>query len=149
MTRFALEDLPPAMREQARAQMEDRKAAQLVSILRKPSKYSNEPVKFDGRTFASKWELNRYHELSQQVAALLISDLFLQVPFSLDAWSPKGPVRLGAFIADFTYRRNGTLVVEDTKSEATRRVPLYIWKRAHMRAQYGIEIVEITRKRKK
>lgn len=163
MSRFTLDDLSPEHREQATAQLKPEPVS-LYEIERRwnrrnypkgpsdqaqPRKYRNEPVEFEGRTFDSRWELQRYKELRNQVDAGLIVDLYLQVPFSLEVWTPKGPVRVAAYIADATYRRDGSLVVEDAKSAATRKNPVYALKRKMFEAQYGIAITEVQRQRRK
>lgn len=141
MTRFAsLEELPEAMRGQVRAQ---------VLIEAKPRKYRNEPVTVGTRTFDSKFEAQRYQELLNLAAAELITDLYVQVPFGLDAWTATGPARIGAYLADFTYRRDGALIVEDVKSASTRKDKTYVWKRRHFEAQYGYTIVEVERQRRR
>ena len=45
--------------------------------------------------------------------------------------------------ADFSYRENGALVVEDVKSSATR-TRTYLDKRKLMREIHGIEVREVT-----
>ena len=44
--------------------------------------------------------------------------------------------------ADFSYRRNGELIVEDVKSAATR-TRVYINKRKLMQEKYGITVREV------
>lgn len=177
MSRYTLEDverLPTAMRDQVRAQMQDKEMLDSVRVAlsgglppntarrmlndaadvprgtEKPSnKYGNQPTSIGGLMFQSKWEATRYQELCNQVDVGLITDLQLQVSFALEAWTAVGPVRLGAYIADFTFRRAGELVIEDAKSEATRRKELYVWKKKHVEAQYGITITETQRRRRK
>ena len=48
---------------------------------------------------------------------------------------------MGRYEADFVYvdLTNGAVTVEDCKGF---RTDLYIWKRKHMKAQYGIDILE-------
>lgn len=171
MSRLTVEDLPPAMREQARAQLNQPPGPSLVytkacplplysdqsraahsplqCLQPTPRKYRNEPITVDGRTFDSKWEYQRYTELRNQVAAGLVTDLYAQVPFGLDVWSSAGPVRVGCWVADFTYRREGAMVVEDAKSSATRKNSTYQLKRKMFEAQYGIAITEVERRRRK
>jgi len=49
------------------------------------------------------------------------------------------------YIADFTYiqTKSGNLIVEDTKSPATRKLAPYRLKKKMMAAQYKIEIKEV------
>ena len=42
--------------------------------------------------------------------------------------------------ADFVYKRDGKLVVEDVKGQKT---PLYNWKKAEMYEKYGILVQEV------
>lgn len=175
MSRFdSIDDLPEHMREQARAQIDQQGRTSAIygkkclfpvgtfvespctPLAAKPRKYRNEPVEFDGHTFASKWEKQRYVELSNQVDAGLICDLRLQVEFALDMYSHQGPVRVAAYIADFVYRRCGQQilvhvppmkgqVIEDCKSAATKRDKVYALKRRMFEAQYGMTITEVER----
>jgi hypothetical protein len=46
-------------------------------------------------------------------------------------------------VADFTYMRDGKLLVEDVKSEATRKNRTYIQKRKQMLDKHGITVKEI------
>jgi hypothetical protein len=176
--RFTLDDLPPQMREQARAQMGapatgvSEASAVAVALqstqqhgcsteqilesvfayepAKKRSKYGNHPAEVDGIGFQSKWEAQRYVELRNQQDAGLITDLKLQQSFALEAWTNDcGPVRIGAWIADFTYRRVGVFIAEDAKSVATRAKELYRWKKKHFESQYGMQITEVERARKR
>lgn len=163
--RFTLTDLPPAMREQAMEQMGTSGVIVhppgLVSFgpevlaaieQRKLRKYRNEPIEVDGQRFDSRWEAQRYRELSNQLLLGQIHSLIIQPEFALEAWTAQGPVRIGAYIADFTYWRHvptskHIFVVEDDKSAATKRDKVYVWKRKHFEAQYGMAITEVERKR--
>jgi hypothetical protein len=99
------------------------------------SKWHNVRTMVDGITFDSKREAERYAELKVELMAGEITDLELQKPFSLVV----NGILICNYIADFVYRRNGELVVEDAKGKAT---DVYVIKRALMRAVFGIEIVE-------
>lgn len=103
-----------------------------------PSKYRNVRTTVDGITFASRREATRYAELVIELKAGEIEELVLQKPFSLDV----NGVHICDYIADFVYRRNGTLVVEDVKSSPTRTA-LFIMKRQLMLAIHHIEIAEV------
>lgn len=50
-----------------------------------------------------------------------ITDLIAHPSFDLIAWSPAGPRIIGRYTADAGYRERGRPVVEDVKSEATRK----------------------------
>lgn len=53
--------------------------------------------------------------------------------------------RVCKYKADFVYMvmDTGETVVEDVKSEATRKLPVYRLKKKFMKAIYGIEIKEV------
>lgn len=108
------------------------------------SKYGNHPVWVDGIRFASKRESARYKDLALASIAGRISDLQRQVRFDLHA--PNGDV-VGRYVADFTYRlvapglaTDGQMFVEDAKGVRTQ---LYIWKKRHFEAEYGLTILEV------
>lgn len=93
----------------------------------KVNKYHNKKIKYDCYTFDSIKEKNHYIALKQLEKAGIISDLQLQVPFLLidtirhnDKAYPKTK-----YIADFTYKKDGKLYVEDVKSEITRKDKTY------------------------
>lgn len=106
----------------------------------KRRKYGNKPVTVNGVTFHSKSEYARWCELQMEQRAGLIADLERQVPILLHAFS--GAV-VGSYIADFRYRVPGAgIVIEDRKSGATAKDPLYQFKKRFVLAEYGIEILE-------
>lgn len=108
----------------------------LVSGKGKPSKYHNEPIVVDGIRFDSTAEGTRYWELSRLLEAGEITCLELQVKYPL---AVQGVV-IGHYVADFRYLDlDGNVVVEDTKGV---RTPIYKWKKKHLKAQYGIDILE-------
>ncbi len=93
--------------------------------------------------FASKKEAERYVELALQQRDGTIANLTVQPRYTLHAINMSGTaIVLGDYRADFAYRRSGATVVEDVKSPASK-TPLYEWKRKHLRAEHGIEIIEI------
>ena len=117
-------------------------------------KYGNRKVTFEGQTFDSKRECQRWQELRLLEKAGKISDLQRQVRFELipeqrlaDTTGPKGGRRRGKvlekavyYVADFTYYdENNKFVMEDAKGHRTRE---YIIKRKIMLARYGIQIRE-------
>ncbi len=93
--------------------------------------------------FDSKKEAERFVELSLQQREGTIAGLAVQVSYGLGVIDRAG-VRheIARYVADFSYLRDGTLTIEDVKSPASK-TPLYEHKRRHMRAEHGIEIVEI------
>ena len=104
------------------------------------SKYGNQKTFYDGKTFDSKLECYRYIDLKILEKAKQISDLKTQQKFVLIPRSEYG--KEITYIADFTYIENGKLIVEDTKSTATK-TPLYRLKKRLLAEKYGIVIKEI------
>ena len=113
----------------------------------KGRKYRNQKVVIDGITFDSKREAGRYQELKALASRNLIEDLRHQVPFELapgvkfsDESRKKPALR---YVADFAYRLDGRLVVEDVKSAITAKAAAYRIKRHLMLAVHGIEVQEV------
>ena len=119
-----------------------RQVGQTVQGGLRPRKYRNQPITVDGITFDSKKEANRWHELKLEQMAHNISELRHHEPtFSLQAGDEH--VEIARYEPDFSYKRNGELlVIEDVKSSATR-TPMYRLKKKWMEAQYGIVIQEV------
>jgi hypothetical protein len=103
-----------------------------------PSKLHNVRTKVDGFTFDSLSEAKRYGELMIEVMAGIITALEVHKPFSLNV----NGVHICDYESDFTYRRDGKLIVEDVKSKPTV-TRLYRVKKKLMRAIHGIEIQEV------
>lgn len=107
------------------------------------SKYLNRKVDYDGHTFDSAKERDRYATLRLLERAGEIRNLRLQ---------PKYPITINGMtvckvIGDFEYwpRGGGEFpVVEDVKSVFTRKLPVYRLKAKLFRAVYGFEITEVT-----
>ena len=111
------------------------------------SKYGNIKCKIDGYTFDSQKEGRRYAELKILLRKGLISNLELQKEFELQPAfrDPEGnAVRAIRYKADFCYTDNetGRTIVEDVKSEATRKDAVYKIKKKMM-AYRGIIIKEV------
>jgi hypothetical protein len=113
-----------------------------------PNKYRNKPVVIGTRRFSSKAEARRAQELELLQAGGVVQDLQYQVAFDLHACadanrgsSPPAwyPVKVGRYIADFTYHFGGAFIVEDVKGVRTAG---YMRSKRHMKAEYGIEIFE-------
>lgn len=107
------------------------------------SKYRNKKVVVNGITFDSKKEARRYTELLLLERAGAIQELRRQVKFELipsQRYDGKVVERPCAYVADFVYRENGNLIVEDTKGLKTRD---YIIKRKLMLYLCGIRIREV------
>ncbi len=102
---------------------------------RSVNKYRNKKTVIDGITFDSKKERNRYLELKILQRAGKISGLELQPKFEI---VPKvGKYRARFYIADFLYRVNGNVIVEDVKSAITKKNPVYTLKRQLFLHRYG------------
>lgn len=117
-------------------------------------KYKSRAVVVDGVRFASKKEASRYKELKFLENIGVIQNLELQRRFELipaqrepSSMTKTGKEKLGkviersvTYVADFSYTKDGKLVVEDTKGFKTKD---YIIKRKLMLYVYGIKIVEV------
>ena len=124
------------------------------------NKYKNRKITLsDGQVFDSHKEYVRYSTNERMQRAGIITDLKRQVKFVLipaqyeetNEVYTKGP-RKGlpkqgkllekecSYYADFTYKKNGILVVEDVKGVKTKD---YILKRKMMLYFYGIRIREV------
>jgi hypothetical protein len=90
-------------------------------------------------------ESRRLKELRLLEKAGQIHDLIPQVTFHLMA-SQIGPdgkkERAVMYTCDAMYVENGQLVVEDTKSPPTRKLPAYVLKRKLMLEKFNIQIKE-------
>lgn len=148
-----IDSLSPAYQAQALAKIRQQdktrvnaraeKSAEKTGLKR--AKYGNEKTSMNNIKFDSKKEAARYTELMAELSAGLIEDLRLQVEYTLQgAYTTVDGERIRAirYIADFTYRRNGELIVEDVKSKATK-TRVYEIKKKLMREKYGIEIMEV------
>jgi len=95
--------------------------------------------------FASKKEARRYDELILHLRAGIISDLKLQPSFTLQESyiTPAGErIRAIKYVADFSYVEEGSLIVEDVKSQPTKTKDYAIKKKLLME-RYGIRITEV------
>lgn len=110
------------------------------------SKYGARKCTFNGITFDSQKEAQRYFELSMLERGKVITDLKRQESFVLipNQYDEDGKLieRAVNYIADFVYTDNktGQTVVEDTKGFRTKE---YIIKRKLMLERYGIRIREV------
>lgn len=127
-------------------------------------KYKNRKITRNGITHDSTKEYRRYCELLLLERAGAITDLKRQVPFELipaqyieiptgefyKRGERKGQPKIKhvcveqsvVYNADFVYYENGKMVVEDTKSEATK-TEKYIIKRKLMLYIHNIKIKEV------
>ena len=130
----------------------------------KQSKYKSKKIIRDGIVFDSVKEYKRYCELLLLEKAGAISNLQRQVPFELipaqniavptGEFYKRGELKgqpkykrvcleqSVVYNADFVYYENGKMVVEDTKSEATKTKD-YILKRKMLLYFKGIKIREV------
>ena len=104
--------------------------------IRDSHKYSAIKKVVDGITFDSKREAARYGYLKIRFRAGEIRDLVLQPSWEIVINSRK----VCKYIADFMYRENGVVVIEDVKGMKT---PLYNLKKKLMLAVHGIVITEV------
>ena len=123
------------------------------------AKYRNRKVTIDGIVFDSHKEARRYGYLSLLEKAGEITNLARQVEYELlpvqkqttEYTDKKGKIRHKTivleravkYIADFVYYdKNGQMVVEDVKSDATKTKE-YILKRKLMLYMFGIKVSEV------
>lgn len=104
----------------------------------KRNKFNAKKTEVDGITFDSKREAHRYQDLKIAQRCGVITNLRLQVKYPLEV----NGVLIASYICDFEYMEDGKKVVEDTKSEFTRKLMWYRMKKKLMLAIYGIEIRE-------
>ncbi len=107
-------------------------------MLPRQSKFNNRKVERGGIRYDSLHEYHRHCELMALEMAGEIHDIQLQVKFSI---CPKAPGVKGSrerfYIADFVYtRKDGTKVIEDAKSHATRMDKTYRLKKQLVQVQY-------------
>lgn len=98
-----------------------------LRLISKKNKYRNIIVDYEGMKFDSKKERNRYIELKKLERFGVIKNLKRQVPFLLlDTIRYNGKTyRKTYYHADFTYELDGKLIVEDVKSEITKKDGVY------------------------
>lgn len=112
-----------------------------VEVINNPKKpkFGNIKTEIDGIVFDSSKEANRYIQLRYLQMSGEISILELQVSYDLDVNGDK----VAAYVCDFRYKKNGETVVEDVKSNHTRKLPVYRLKKKLMKSIYGIDIKEV------
>lgn len=101
------------------------------------SKYNARPTVEGGIRFDSQAEARRYGELRLLQVAGEIMNLEVHPHYPLVVNSEK----VGEFVADFSYREKGKVVVEDVKGV---RTPLYRIKAKLMHALYQITVKEVS-----
>lgn len=109
-------------------------------------KYHNKKIIYEGKTFGSKKEFERYLMLKGMQNQGMIQDLQTQVKYELIPahYEVQGKKQVCIerscnYYADFVYKRNGKTIVEDTKGYHTKE---YLIKRKLMLWIYGIQIEE-------
>lgn len=103
------------------------------------NKYRNRRVEVDGVKFDSAKEARRFQDLWLLEKSGVIKGLDRQKRYVFEL----NGVRIGSYVADHTYTENGKFIVEDVKSEFTRKLPMYRLKKKMMKAFFGIEILEV------
>lgn len=120
----------------------NRAGVDVAAEKRKRPKYGNRKVRLEsGEVVDSKKEAQRRHELALMQRAGLIRELRHQVKY---AFVHEG-VLIGTYTADHVYHHieEGRLVVEDTKSPATRAEPAYRLRVKMMLAFHKINVAEV------
>lgn len=111
------------------------------------TKYGNKKIIANGFKFDSKKEYQRYQQLLLLQKAGKIKELKTQVKFELVKGvrfqNEKRKKPALTYIADFTYIKDGELIVEDVKSAITRENGVYRIKKHLMMAIHNIEIIEV------
>ena len=113
---------------------------------KKRGKVSHERVTVGGIVFDSQAEAERYRVLRVMENSGQITDLVCHPRWEIiPEQRPEGhrPFRPARYTADFSYIRDGKLVVEDVKSEYTRQEEDYILRRKLMLLVHGIYVEEI------
>lgn len=105
----------------------------------KKPKYGNVKAEIGGVKFDSLKEANRYQEL---LMLQRIGEITHLEPHPVYLLIVEGTL-IGKYIADSSYFESGVFIVEDVKSEITRKNPLYRIKKKIVFAIYGIEIREV------
>ncbi len=113
-------------------------AQKIIFTQKKPNKYRNRKTMRGGILFDSKKEADRFTELQILERGGLISNLELQPKFAIVI----NGVKVCDYVGDFQYMRTGEKIIEDVKSEMTRKLPVYRLKFKLMKACHGITILE-------
>ena len=119
-----------------------------IGVLMTQNKYKNKKVVVDGELFDSKKEALRGRQLKSLEKINAISDLQRQVKYTLipPQKDENGKVieQKCSYIADFVYRQNGQIVVEDVKGyRKGGAYAVFAIKRKLMLQKYGIKVKEV------
>jgi len=103
-----------------------------------PQTYENCPEcgSTNRQYFMSYAELMRGMKLLTLQRGGTISKLRFQPAFDLSV----NGIKIGKYVADFDYYRNGAYIVEDVKGSVDHIDALSTWKMKHFRAQYSQEV---------
>jgi Fe2+ transport system protein B len=114
---------------------------------KKPAKYRSKKTKVDGVTHDSGKEAERWAHLQLLEKAGTITELKRQVPFVLaPAVRLVGEKRKKPalrYFADATYVYKGRQIIEDAKSEPTRKKEAYRIKKHLMKTVLNLDITEV------
>lgn len=102
-------------------------------------KYRNIKTVRMGIKFDSMKEAGRFVVLKNRQDKGEITDLELQKRIKIEI----NGVLVCTYIADFSYKENGIVIVEDVKSAFTRKLPVYRLKKKLVKAVLGIDILEV------
>lgn len=130
LTRAQLSELLPKLKGAARIAAEE-----VLKSKEARNKYGNQCVKNDEGFFHSEGEYKRWQKLKLEARARVITDLQRQVAYQITV----NGLPICLYIADFVYRREGQLIVEDFKGMV---LPEYQLKKKLMKACHGIDIFE-------
>jgi len=116
-------------------------------MYKQQNKYRNTKLKTSEGVFDSKKEYMRWRQLKELEAMGKIKDLQRQTKYELiPSQRRDGKVieRAVCYYADFDYvTADGLKVVEDVKSNITRKKPEYVIKRKLMLDRHGIRVREV------
>lgn len=121
------------MSEEEYKNFQNKKAPKVVSKFRSIKKEVN------GLQFDSVKEANRYITLLAWQQSGQITELETHKPLSIDI----NGQHVCNYEADFVYKKDGLVVVEDIKSAFTRKLQYYRLKRKLVQVCLEIEIIEL------
>lgn len=106
------------------------------------NKYNNKKVTIDGHDFDSIGEGERYRILKLAERAGTISALELQPKYQIlpTVRYDGETMRMRVYILDFRYKKGAITVVEDFKSVATSKDPVYRLKKQMFLAKYRNDV---------
>lgn len=106
----------------------------------KANKFKAVKTTIDNITFDSKKEAARYVKLKLAEQCGTISGLELQPRFQIVI----NDIYIGRYTADFRYAKSdGEIVIEDVKSDATRKTEAYRLRKKIVEALHSITITEV------